>query len=78
MVGIVRISVAGLADPSDPEGKWAAVRVKPLRKLAHPVTLKAIKANPALAATELVKLSRLSVAVVLSDEWREILIMAEH
>ena len=78
VVGIVRISVAGLADPSDPEGKWAAVRVKPLRKLAHPVTLKAIKANPALAATELVKLSRLSVAVVLSDEWREILIMAEH
>ena len=78
VVGIVRISVAGLADPSDPEGKWAAVRVKPLRKLAHPVSLKAIKANPALAATELVKLSRLSVAVVLSDEWREILIMAEH
>ena len=25
IVGIVEISVAGLTDPSDPEGKWAAV-----------------------------------------------------
>ncbi len=76
VVGIVTISQAGLTDPSDPEGKWAAVKVKPLRKLAHTVTLKSIKANPALAETELVKLSRLSVAAVRPDEWREILSMA--
>ena len=50
IVGIAEISQAGLADPTDPEGKWAAVRVKPVRKLAHPVTLKAIKDNPAAIA----------------------------
>jgi predicted RNA-binding protein with PUA-like domain len=69
IVGIATISVAGIADPSDPEGKWAAVKVKPVRKLANPVTLKEIKADPQLADIELVKLSRLSVAVITPEEW---------
>jgi len=69
IVGIVRISKAGLSDPSDPEGKWAAVKVKPVRKLKRPVTLAEIKADPVLAEIELLKLSRLSVAVVTPDEW---------
>ena len=76
IVGIAEISVEGLTDPSDPEGKWAAVKVKPLRKLAKPVTLQAIKENPALADMELVRLSRLSVAEIRPEEWREILSMA--
>jgi len=77
IVGIVTVSVAGLADPTDPEGKWAAVKVKPVRRLARPVTLKEIKADPALAETELVRLSRLSVAVVTPAEWRHILALSE-
>ena len=77
IVGIAKISQAGLADPSDPEGKWAAVKVKPVRKLAKPVTLKQIKADPMLAEMELVKLSRLSVAVVRPDEWDYILGLSE-
>ena len=76
IVGIAEISVEGLTDPSDPEGKWAAVKVKPVRKLAKPVTLKAIKENPALADMELVRLSRLSVAEIRPEEWREVLSMA--
>lgn len=77
IVGIVRVSVPGLADPSDPEGKWAAVKVQPVRKLARPVTLKQVKADPALAEMELVRLSRLSVAEVLPSEWQHILKMSE-
>lgn len=73
IVGIVKISKAGLADPTDPEGKWAAVKVKPVRKLKRPVTLKQIKADPALADIELIKLSRLSVAVITPAEWAHIL-----
>lgn len=69
IVGIMKISKAGISDPSDPEGKWAAVKVKPVKKLKRPVTLKEIKADPALAEMELVKLSRLSVGVVTSEEW---------
>ena len=77
IVGVMRISEAGLADPSDPEGKWAAVRVKPVRKLKRPVTLKQIKADPALAEIELIKLSRLSVAVITPQEWDYILALSE-
>lgn len=77
IVGVAKISQAGLADPSDPEGKWAAVKVKPDRKLKRPVTLKQIKADPKLTEMELVKLSRLSVAVVTPEEWTYILALSE-
>ena len=76
IVGIVEISEAGLADPTDPEGKWAAVRVKPLEKLPRAVTLKEIKAEPALSAIELIRQSRLSVAEIRPAEWEKILEMA--
>ena len=76
IVGIMDISQVGLTDPSDPDGKWAAVKVKPVRKLANPVTLKQIKADPELAEIELVKLSRLSVAVIRPGEWDHILRLA--
>jgi predicted RNA-binding protein with PUA-like domain len=78
IVGIARISQPGLTDPSDPEGKWAAVKVTPVKKLARPVTLKEMKADPALTEMELVKLSRLSVAVVTPEEWKHVLALAKH
>lgn len=78
IVGVMEISQAGLTDPSDPEGKWAAVKVRPVRKLARPVTLRQIKADPALAEIELVRLSRLSVAVIRPEEWEHILGLAEQ
>lgn len=77
IVGIVTISESGIADPTDPEGKWAAVKVKPVRKLKRPVTLKEIKADPALSEMELVKLSRLSVASITPEEWDYILNLSE-
>lgn len=76
IVGIATISQAGLSDPSDPDGKWAAVKVRPVRKLARPVTLATIKADPKLADMEVVKLSRLSVAEVTPQEWDYILSLA--
>jgi len=70
IVGICEISVDGIMDPTDPEGKWAAVKVKPKTKLPTPVTLKQIKAEPKLADCELVRLSRLSVAEITPAEWK--------
>lgn len=75
IVGIVIVSEAGLTDPGDE--KWAAVKVKPVRALERPVTLKEIKADPALADMELVRLSRLSVAQVRPEEWERICAMAK-
>lgn len=77
IVGIVTISEAGLPDPTDDSGKWAAVKVKPVEKLTKPVTLKAIKAEPRLAKCELVKQSRLSVCEFSKSEWDVVIEMAE-
>jgi len=78
IVGIARISEAGLTDPSDAEGKWAAVKLTPVAKLARPVTLKEMKADPALAEMQVVKLSRLSVAEVTPEEWKHVLSLAKQ
>ncbi|MBS7668434.1 MULTISPECIES: EVE domain-containing protein [Croceicoccus] len=77
IVGIVEISVDGITDPTDETGKWAAVKVKPVEKLKHPVTLKQVKAEPSLEEMELVKLMRLSVSEVMPDEWKKILSMSK-
>lgn len=77
IVGIAEVSVAGILDPTDETGKWAAVKVKPLRKFENPVSLKQIKAEPTLSDCELVRLSRLSVAKIKPDEWEFICKMAE-
>ena len=78
IVGIVTISKAGIPDPTDDTGRWAAVKVKPVRKLKRAVTLKEIKADPALAEIELIKLSRLSVAAITPAEWDYIVALSER
>jgi predicted RNA-binding protein with PUA-like domain len=77
IVGIVRISEAGLADPTDDTGRWSAVKIQPVRKLERPVTLKEIKADPALAECELLTMFRLSVCAIRSSEWDHILALSE-
>jgi predicted RNA-binding protein with PUA-like domain len=76
VVAIHSISHEWFIDPTDEKARFVAVKVKPVRKLANPVTLKAIKANPKLAEMELIRQSRLSVAPVRPAEWKEILKMA--
>ncbi|MEB3415287.1 EVE domain-containing protein [Alteriqipengyuania sp. WL0013] len=76
IVGICEVSVAGITDPTDETGKWAAVKVKPKTKLPSPVTLKQIKAEPALEDCELVRQSRLSVAEIKPEEWSVIMSLA--
>ena len=73
VVGIVRVTRGPGPDPKDPD--WVSVEVEPIRALKQPVTLKAIKAQPLLAAMELIRQSRLSVAPVRDEEWARILEM---
>jgi predicted RNA-binding protein with PUA-like domain len=70
-VGIMEITRAWQPDGDD--GKWASVAVKPVRKLAKPVTLAMLKAEPRLAKLEVLRQSRLSVTPVRDDEWAVIL-----
>ena len=73
VVGIMKVVRAAEPDPKAPE--WVRVRVEPVRKLATPVTLAAIKAEPSLAKMELIRQSRLSVAPVRDDEWAKVVEM---
>ncbi|WP_446654477.1 EVE domain-containing protein [Blastomonas sp.] len=76
VVGIMRVSQTAFPDPKDESGRWVAVKVQPVEPLKAPVSLKAIKANAKLAEMAILRQSRLSVAAVTSDEWKEILNMA--
>jgi predicted RNA-binding protein with PUA-like domain len=77
-VGILRVTEAAFPDPTADGGSpWVVVRVEPVRPLAHPVTLAAVKADPKLSDMDLVRLSRLSVGRVTPDEWKHILKKSE-
>ncbi|CAH0350015.1 EVE domain-containing protein [soil metagenome] len=75
-VGIMEIVEEAAPDSTDDTGKWIAVHVAPVRKLPQGVTLKAIKADPALAGMAMIRQSRLSVSPVSAQEFRHILKMA--
>lgn len=77
IVGIAQVSKAGMADPTDPEGKWPAVEIRPQEALVRPVTLAEIKATGSLTEIELVRQSRLSVAEIRPAEWETILAMSK-
>lgn len=75
-VGVMEIVREAAPDSTDSSGKWIAVEVAPLEPLASPVTLKAIKAEPALAGMAMIRQSRLSVSPVSAAEFQKILMMA--
>lgn len=65
-------------DPKSPRAAptWLMVDVQLRERLARPVTLQQIKADPLLAQMWLVKRSRLSVAPVTADEWKRVIALA--
>lgn len=77
VVGIASVSKAAYPDPTAKEEGWIAVDIKPLKKLANPVSLADIKANAKLSDLLLVRQSRLSVMPVGESEFDEIVRMAK-
>jgi predicted RNA-binding protein with PUA-like domain len=76
VVGIAKAIGDAYPDPKDKTGKAFVVDVAPVKKLARPVTLAAIKADPAFKTFALVRISRLSVMPVSDAEWKRIETMA--
>ena len=76
IVGIMEVTRAAFPDPTVDDERWVAVGVAPVRKLASPVSLKAMKREPALADLAIIRQSRLSVAPVTDAEWTRIVEMA--
>ncbi|HEY0325674.1 MAG TPA: EVE domain-containing protein [Allosphingosinicella sp.] len=78
VVGIMEITREAKPDAKAKEGeRWVSVRVEPVEKLARPVTLAEIKAEPRLADIELIRQSRLSVAPIRGGEWTLLQEMAQ-
>jgi predicted RNA-binding protein with PUA-like domain len=75
IVGIAEVVKEAYQDPSTDETAWVVVDLKPVRTLPVPVTLAAVKAEPALADMQLVRLSRLSVSAVTDAEYKKVLAM---
>lgn len=71
VVGIARVAREAHPDPKDP--KWLAVDVEPVKPLATPVSLAAIKADAKLAGLALIRQSRLSVMPVAKEHFERIL-----
>lgn len=72
VVGIMQVTADPQPDTTDDRGKAVAVTVKPVRALAKPVTLAAIKDDSAFAQWELVRIARLSVMPVPDELWAKI------
>jgi predicted RNA-binding protein with PUA-like domain len=76
VVGVAKVVKESFLDPSDPAGRFVAVELAAVRPLKQPVSLQAMKANPALGALEMIRQGRLSVSPVRPEEWKTILKMA--
>lgn len=76
VVGIMEVSEEASPDVTTDPDRWVVVKVKPVRKLAQPVPLKAMKQNPKLKDLAIIRQTRLSVAPVTAQEWQAILEMA--
>jgi len=71
-VGIAEVVGSPHADPNDERGSWS-VKVRPVRPLHRPIPLSEVKADPALAGFDLVRLPRLSVLPISDDQWTRLL-----
>lgn len=72
IVGLAKVSRTAFPDKTADEEGWVAVELEAGKALAHPVTLGAIKQEPALAKMALLRLSRLSVQPVTRAEFERI------
>jgi len=71
-VGVAEVVSSPYADPTQDSPKLAVVDVKPKKVLAKPVTLEQIKADPAFAGWDLLRIGRLSVVPVPEALWKHL------
>jgi len=76
-VGIMEIVEEAAPDSTDETGKWIAIHVAPHKKLDRPVTLKTMKADPALADMVMLRQSRLSVAPLTPQQFQHIVALSK-
>jgi predicted RNA-binding protein with PUA-like domain len=69
IIGLSEVARSHYPDPTAAEGDWSVVDLRPLRRLQQAVSLDVIKTTPALSQMALLRLSRLSVQPVTTEEF---------
>jgi predicted RNA-binding protein with PUA-like domain len=72
VVGIATVSQTAFPDPTTEDNRWWAIKLKPVQKLAHKVTLQHIKQHDELQGIALLRQSRLSVMPLSQQEFEVI------
>jgi predicted RNA-binding protein with PUA-like domain len=72
VIGVAEVVSNPYSDPKEEDEKLAVVDVKLSRKLLRPVTLAEIKADPAFAGWDLIRLGRLGVMGVPEKMWKRV------
>lgn len=75
VVGIVEVVREAYPDPTAESGGWVCVDMRAVAAMPNPVSLAAMRADPALADMALLRQSRLSVSPVSDAHWRHILML---
>jgi predicted RNA-binding protein with PUA-like domain len=76
IVGLAQIAREAYPDPTAKEGDWVCVDLIPVKTLARPVSLDAIKSDAAVKDIPMVKNSRLSVTPLTQSQFERLLAMA--
>ena len=77
VVGLARVAREAYPDPTADEGDWSAVDLAPVKTLAKPVALAAIKTDKKLKEMLLVQQSRLSVTPVTAEQFARLVALSE-
>jgi len=75
VIGKAEVTSAAYPDPKSGDSKLVVVNLKAGERLARPVTLAEIKADPSFKALALVRQGRLSVVPATEHQWKKLLEM---
>jgi len=77
VVGVARVTKTAYPDPTTDDERWVVVDLVPVKALAEPVSLQAIKADASLTKIPLVTQSRLSVMPIDAKAFERILALGK-
>jgi len=77
VVGLAEVTRSAYPDPTSNDDQWVAVDLKPVKTLASPVQLAAIRYDKRLSQLPLIRQSQLSVMPLTKDEFDVIVAMGK-
>jgi predicted RNA-binding protein with PUA-like domain len=78
VVGLAEVVKGAYADPTADDAQWVAVDLKPVKPLANPVQLAAIRYDKRLSQLPLIRQSQLSVMPLTKEEFDVIVAMGSN